>query len=361
MGGGHVMRCLALANALATYGTQSVFLCAQISDGLSTRITQAGHRLILLPAQDTSVVTGGGHNTQAPPHASWLGSDWDTDWRWDAHQCSMVLEGMRPDWIVVDHYALDHHWHTQMRACLRSPSCGVLAIDDLGDRDLACDVLLDPNFRPLGVDVFADRVPPSCQRFDTPQMALLDLAYGPAHRNAKLRQDLGHLLIYLGATPVPYLLPILEALRDQPGLRGDLVAPDSIRQSPQLRAHSSVQSGQVKLWGPQPNLIPLMQRADLAIGPIGSSTWERLCLGLPTIAVTMVANQERIACDLYEAGLIYLLGPVEQLGAQEYAAALARMAQGTRLKDLSHRGLAICDGDGARKLATHLVGLAGMT
>lgn len=358
MGGGHMMRCLALANALATHGAQSVFLCAQISNGLSTRITQAGHRLILLPARDTSVVTGSGHDTQAPAHASWLGSDWDTDWRWDAHQCSVLLDGMRPDWIVVDHYALDYRWHTQMRACLRSPSCGVLVIDDLGDRDLACDVLLDPNFRPPGVDVFSDRVPPVCKRFGGPQMALLDLAFGQAHLCGSVRHDLRHLLIYLGETPARFFVPILDALLVHPEVSADLVASDAIAQDPELRTHPGVQGGQVTLWKPQPNLISFMQRADLAIGPIGSTTWERLCLGVPTIAVTMAANQERIARDLHEAGLIDLLGRVDQLDAACYTAALTRMVQGTRIRDMSDRAFAECDGNGALRLAAYLVSLA---
>ena len=44
-----------------------------------------------------------------------------------------------------------------------------------------------------------------------------------------------------------------------------------------------------------PNLAELISNADLAIGAVGSTTWERICLELPTVAITVADNQELIA------------------------------------------------------------------
>jgi UDP-2,4-diacetamido-2,4,6-trideoxy-beta-L-altropyranose hydrolase len=40
----------------------------------------------------------------------------------------------------------------------------------------------------------------------------------------------------------------------------------------------------------------------LAIGAAGSTSWERCCLGLPTIVVVLADNQMRIASALRNAG-----------------------------------------------------------
>lgn len=351
MGGGHVMRCLALANTLKTQGGQSIFLAAQITDTLADRIVQAGHQLKMLHSEAETQIEPRSMPHDAPAHAAWL----ETDWRQDAQNTLRTLDDIRPDWLVVDHYALDRQWHGLLRPQLKNAGQGIMVIDDLGDRDLDCDVLLDPNFRQAGDDPFIGRVPLHCQRFVGAQMALLDPAYAQAHRDARLREDLAHILIYLGATPALYLIRLLDALQKMSGVSAELVSSPDIICDPRLSGHLAVQTGQVTLHGPYPSLIPAMQRADLAIGPIGSSTWERMCLGLPTIAVTLAANQEVIAQHLHDAELIDLLGRVEEVDMPAYVAALERIAQPGRLAGLSKSCFAICDGLGTHRLAEHLV------
>ena len=56
------------------------------------------------------------------------------------------------------------------------------------------------------------------------------------------------------------------------------------------------------------SLAPLMLKADLALGACGATSWERLCLGLPSIIVTIAENQEPIAKELHNRGLIRWLG-----------------------------------------------------
>lgn len=343
------MRCLALANALAKHGAQTTFLAAQITDALAARVMEAGHQLEILRSSRTKA-----YSPEAAPlfHASWLKSGW----KQDAQTTIAVIEHMRPEWIVVDHYALDWRWHQMLRQHLKDSECGILAIDDLGDRDFDCDVLLDPNFRKDGHDLFHERVPAHCKRFKGAQMALLDTAYAQAHSQTIPRKTLRHILIYFGVASVSTFNPILEAMQSVPDVTAQLVTEKDTVFDPRLISHPSVQAGQVALHGPMPSLLPAMQNADLAIGPIGSSTWERMCLGLPTIGVTLAQNQEAIARDLHEAGLIYLLGRSEDLSADDYVAALTLMARQRCLADLSRRCLNICDGLGAERLAAYLVG-----
>lgn len=50
------------------------------------------------------------------------------------------------------------------------------------------------------------------------------------------------------------------------------------------------------------NMAELMAKSDLAIGAAGSTSWERCCLGLPSIMVVLADNQNLIAKDLHNWG-----------------------------------------------------------
>jgi spore coat polysaccharide biosynthesis predicted glycosyltransferase SpsG len=46
----------------------------------------------------------------------------------------------------------------------------------------------------------------------------------------------------------------------------------------------------------------LMSDSDLCIGAAGATSWERCCLGLPTIICVLAANQREIAASLESVG-----------------------------------------------------------
>lgn len=44
-------------------------------------------------------------------HASWLGATQKAD----TSLCIPILEVLKPDWLIVDHYALDARWEKVLR------------------------------------------------------------------------------------------------------------------------------------------------------------------------------------------------------------------------------------------------------
>ncbi len=101
---------------------------------------------------------------QEPVHAKWLGCDWQMD----AQQTSAELASWQPDWLVMDHYALDQRWEVALKPCYQK----LMVIDDLADRTHSCDLLLDQNLGRLPED-YAGLLPPNCQLLIGPQYALL--------------------------------------------------------------------------------------------------------------------------------------------------------------------------------------------
>ena len=60
-------------------------------------------------------------------------------------------------------------------------------------------------------------------------------------------------------------------------------------------------------------LSDTMLQCDISIGAGGTTTWERFSMGLPSLVISIAANQEKSAQHLSDLGLIYYLGPAATL------------------------------------------------
>jgi UDP-2,4-diacetamido-2,4,6-trideoxy-beta-L-altropyranose hydrolase len=94
-------------------------------------------------------------------------------------------------------------------------------------------------------------------------------------------------------------------------------------------------------------MAKLIMSADLAIGACGSSTWERCCLGLPTLVLVLADNQRQGAAALDATGVIVNLGEARDMTPGELAAAIAKLiADRAARAALSERSLALGAGTG---------------
>jgi spore coat polysaccharide biosynthesis predicted glycosyltransferase SpsG len=98
-----------------------------------------------------------------------------------------------------------------------------------------------------------------------------------------------------------------------------------------------------------------MAAADLAIGAGGATVWERLCLGLPSLVVSIAENQEPVCKDLASAGLIKYLGCQEKVDEALILSALNDIIDSKSLPDWSRRCHAECDGEGVQRTAGVIV------
>jgi len=97
------------------------------------------------------------------------------------------------------------------------------------------------------------------------------------------------------------------------------------------------------------NMAELMAAADLAVGAGGTSAWERCCMGLPTVQVSIVDNQVGPSRALAEAGLVTYAGA--SLTEESLMRAIGNPGL---LKEQSRRLLGLVDGQGARRVAAAL-------
>jgi UDP-2,4-diacetamido-2,4,6-trideoxy-beta-L-altropyranose hydrolase len=300
IGTGHVMRCLALADALYERNAQSIFICRPHVGHLLDLIAHRGHQALTLPAlkEVTSL------NSIGTNYADWLVTDWETD----AVETQNVLTSIGAksvDWLVVDHYALDHLWERALRTNTRK----IMVIDDLADRLHDCELLLDQNLGRTSED-YSGLLSPKTNTCIGPHYALLrhefaELRPQSLARRAQIPQ-LKQLLITMGGVDKDNVTgQVLDALQTctlPPDLNIKVVlgpyAPWLTKV--QLQAESMHCSTQV-LVGVN-NMAKLMVECDLCIGAAGSTSWERCCLGVPTIQLVLAANQKGIADALVRSG-----------------------------------------------------------
>lgn len=352
IGTGHAMRCLALAEALHDHGGQCLFLCR--GEGLGSigdRIANAGHQIMLLP-EGPLLDTQSSISSPTPPHAGWL----PHGWQWDAAHCREVLVNYpHPDWLVVDHYALDTKWEAAMRPIVGN----CLVIDDLADRDHNCDMLVDQNLPPDAERRYDKLTPSHCSRLVGPRFALLRNEFASARQSALERRSQAptkRLIVMFGGADVNDLtgqtVDIIHKL--QINCTVDVVV-GPLYTARQALLERLAKLSEARLHVNPGNIAQLMSQADLAIGSPGVTSWERCSLGLPTIAIAVAANQETMAEALARLGAHLYLGRHINLSDTELPAAIRVLADNAFLRqNMTSTAAGLTDGQGAQRIARRL-------
>lgn len=308
IGIGHVMRCLTLADALRGHGATCHFICREHPGHLLDFIRKRGFSAHDLLCRKTDERPKDGTGAPQPAHAHWL----DCDWQTDAHQTGDILADLLPDWLVVDHYALDIRWEQVLKGHYKK----LLVIDDLADRPHACDVLLDQNLGRKAKD-YAVLVPNHCTVLVGPHYALLRPEFAALREYSLRRREvpvLKQILITMGGVDQPNATgKVLEVLRACP-------LPHDCHITVVMGAHAPWLEQVCALAATLPwptevrvdisDMAQVMADSDLAIGAAGSTSWERCCLGIPSMMVILAANQQLIAHALDERGAAINLGSV---------------------------------------------------
>jgi UDP-2,4-diacetamido-2,4,6-trideoxy-beta-L-altropyranose hydrolase len=330
IGGGHVMRSLTLAEALADRGAEPVF--AASPEVAAVLDAFAGPRV-----GRAAVPTAGPEGLAAGAAA---------------------LAGTF-DGVVFDHYRLDAAAHRNV-----SGGRPTLVVDDLADRPLACDLLLDPGPERTPGD-YAGLVPENVRLLLGPGYALVRPAFA-ARRDASLARrgadaPLGRVLVSLGLTDLDGITGrvvgrLLPRLGDA---ELDVVVGRAAPSLPALEALAA-RDPRVRLHVEAKDMAALTEQADLAVGAGGSSAWERCTLGVPTVLLVLADNQVPAAEALDRSGA----AEVVDARAPDFEAAFDRAFLGLarspeRRARLSARSAAVCDGRGAERVADafmHVIG-----
>jgi len=309
------MRCLTLAGELLVGGAEVSFICRDLPGNLCEFLSEKGLQVFRLSA--TPMENG----TKGPTdHSKRLGVSCAKD----REETLAILHQYRPDWLVVDHYALNADWEFVMRSDVGK----IMVIDDLADRVHDCDLLLDQNLYDGWERRYDGLVPDHCMELLGPRYALLRPEFASARKTLRRRDgQVRKILVFFGGSdPSNETARALEAIRrlNRADIPVDVIvgasnpSRDLVRTicegMPATSFHVQVE-----------NMAEFMANADLAIGASGTATWERCCLGLPSVLVSIALNQVEIGEGVGSHSCAIYLGKSGETDPEDIRRALVRI------------------------------------
>jgi len=328
IGWGHVMRCLALAQAWNKAGGVATFATHGVDGAILDRLS--AERIGML---------------EITPNA---GS------KDDASETLGHAVRMRADWIVVDGYMFGREYRT----LLRDSGARLCYIDDLGGDCESADVVLNQNLH-AAESLYQDRQPRT--------VLLLGSRYVLLRREFRewldWRRDIApvgrKLLITMGGSDQSAAtLRVLESLLlvRSPECEVTVLLGTGGSQRQALETARSKLGWQVEINTASPNMAELMAGTDLAVSGAGSTSWELAFMQVPAVLVPLAANQEPIAHELAKAGVSINLGRNEEVSPADIARVIETLAFSVEDRSrMAVRGRAIVDGRGAERVVARLL------
>ena len=321
---GHVMRCLALAQAWQDTGGHAIFAMAESTPAIEGRLGWEGIDVIRL-----AVLAG---------RAADAASVADLALRCDAA------------WVVVDGY----HFGSDYQHWLKNAGLKLLFIDDNGEAGhYSADLVLNQNTHATE-SLYRNR---ECYT-----QLLLGLSYAMLRREflawRRWRRAIGALggkvLVTLGGSDLDNVtLRIIAGLEHVTvdGLEATAVVGAMNPHLADLERAAAASKYQIRLVTDATNMAELMAWADVAISGAGATCWEMCLLGLPAMLVDLAPNQLRIAQQLDRSGVSIHIGTACEVSPQMIAGELEQLLKSAETrKQMSESGRALVDGGGASRV-----------
>ena len=286
IGTGHIMRCIALAQAWQDQGGEVTFISRCEIEALRQRIIDEGFDFISIG--------------QSHPDPSDLGHTLE------------ILEQLKTQnsklktWVVLDGY----HFTTEYQQAIHAAGVCLLVIDDMNHLPYYhADILLNQNINAPDLNYHCDE--------DT--TLLLGTRYVLLRREFLKYRDFErqipdqakNILVTLGgADPDNVTLKVIEALKllNEPDITVRIIIGPANPQQESLRNALAAVQFEAELLINPPNMPELMAWADMAVSAGGSTCWELAFMGLPSCLIIIAENQIQVAQYLQEQGVARCFG-----------------------------------------------------
>lgn len=280
IGSGHVMRCLALAQAWQERGGHVTFVCGDdLPQALRTRLRDEGMSLELI-----DVVWGS---------------------RQDADYLIKIATELDVAAVVVDGY----HFGADYQRWIKDAGLRLLFIDDNGHADhYYADWVLNQNIH-ANEALYASR--------EAGTQLLLGTNYALLRREfwrwrgwkREVREVAQNILITMGGSDPDNVtldvLHVIEALPDAASLHIKAIVGGNNPHQAELMAFADATSLRVDILHDVTDMPQLMAWADVAISAGGSTVWELCMMGVPSLLIVTADNQGALVRELETREILY--------------------------------------------------------
>lgn len=327
MGTGHLMRCLALAQAWKDTGGKVTFITACHSEHLLQRLQEEGFDIHLLgrPYPDPS--------------------DWDLT--------KDILASHPNTWVVLDGYHFDEAYQQQVK----ETGYKLMVIDDMAHlKHYYADIVLNQNLH-------AEQLRYACEPYTrlllgTRYVLLRREFLAWKERQREIPEVARRVLITLGGgDPDNNTLKVIQALQegDIPDLEATVVIGASNPHASVLEKAVKQSCIPIRLMRDAKNMPELMAWADAVVSGGGSTAWELLFMGTPALFLIVADNQRCIVEYIEDQELGKNLGLAGDMSSESLAEAITSLVKDFALRaTISQKAGQIIDGRGAQRVISSM-------
>jgi UDP-2,4-diacetamido-2,4,6-trideoxy-beta-L-altropyranose hydrolase len=325
-GVGHMMRCIALAEACQERGANVTFLSHCDNAVLHKRIIDEGFDLI--PVQ----------KPHPDPH--------DLDYTLELLGQIRIQDSKFRTWLIVDGY----HFTSDFQKGVKGSGYKLLVIDDMAHIDhYHADILLNQN-------IHAPMLNYSCNK---DAMLLLGSEYVLLRKEflkyknwkREIPDKAKKILVTMGGGDskniTAKVIQALKLLREN-DIEVKIVVGPSNQNIEMLKEELLSAQCTINCIQNTTNMPEYMYWADLAVTAGGSTCWELAFMGLPSLIITASDNQIRIAEELYRAGGAIDLGWYENIAVNQCAKLIKELMEDKKKRmSLSKQAQKLINGNGS--------------
>lgn len=307
IGLGHFMRCFALAEHMHQKGYQAFFFMLNPHEFCINKVLEIDAEILALDEKHLTF------NSGTYQHSGWLPHSEVSD----ANQCLFQMEllatdiGSKPEFIVVDHYAIGAPWERMLSTAAR-----IIAFDDLNDRKHECHILVDQTYGKSS-ESYSGLIGKEANLLVGLQFAILRKEF-VRERRSLIRKFNGikTILITLGGVDKRnYTAVIIDCvLNYQAKVLAEfniVVVVSSLNPNIQMLKEYQVTYENIEVLVNPQDIAQLMTSSDFCFGAVGSTTWERFALSLPSALCVMAENQVLASKILEKESLVKLINIVD--------------------------------------------------
>ncbi len=320
IGIGHVIRCLALSQAWQDQGGRSTFIVSRLSPALQSMLEAEGIRV---------------HFIDAHPGSSA-----------DAATTAELVRKFPDPWLVLDGY----HFDTDYQKTLKDSGCRLLCLDDNGHADhYSADIVLNQNLH-ANERLYANK--------DSHTRLLLGPRFSLLRRQFRNRPTAdrntapiaSRLLVTMGGGDQKNVTArVIKAIRGikLENLKVKVVVGQTNPHLDLLTGMIDETDGAFTLLKNVTDMADLMAWADMVVSGGGSTCWETAYMGLPAVVLTTFDNQQHIANQLIERGVVLGLGWHEAVNDNKLRESIWTLSQSAKQRrQMSLNGRHLVDGRG---------------
>ena len=339
IGIGHMLRCVALAEELRNTFDKIIFLSKKNSGSIIEVILKNGFEVSII---DTQIKKSLKNNSKLK----------------NEHEIiKNLLTSYKKNlnFLLIDHYDISSNYESLLRKIFKK----IFVIDDLANRKHDCDLLIDQNYYKDLTNRYMKLVSKNTITLLGPKYAILRSEFTNSKKiNYKKNIFPKRILISFGGSDLTNECEkVLNAICSLKNKQFDVTAITGIHnQNFKQLKKQYVKNDNIQILNHTDNFSELLLNSDLCFGAGGTTTWERLYLGLPSIVTIISSDQKESVEFLSDKGHIINLGLAKNITTKTYVETLQKLNPDL-LYNMSLNNQKLVDGNGSIRIKEQLIEL----